>query len=80
MVSRVCHRQLIIGNFGLSIYQQQSQMALWSIMASPLIMSVDLRTIRAESRALLQNRGALAINQDPLGVQGRRIAKVSRTP
>jgi len=51
-------------------------MALWSIMASPLIMSVDLRTINAASRSLLLNRRAIAINQDRLGVQGRRIAQV----
>ena len=52
-------------------------MALWAIMASPLIMSVDLRTIRAESKALLQNKAAIAINQDPLGKQGKRIVKVT---
>ena len=68
--------QLIIGNFGLSWEQQRTQMALWSIMASPLIMSVDLRNIRNESRALLQNPHAIAINQDRMGKQGRRIAKV----
>jgi Alpha galactosidase A len=68
--------QLIIGNYGLSWDQQRVQMALWSIMASPLIMSVDLRNIKPYSRNLLQNRGAIAINQDPLGIQGRRINKV----
>ena len=52
-------------------------MALWSIMASPLIMSVDLRTIKSYSRSLLLNRRAIAINQDRLGIQGRRIATVS---
>lgn len=66
---------LIIGNFGLSWEQQRSQMALWCIMASPLIMSVDLRTIHPMSKALLQNKGAIAVNQDPLGKQGRRVAK-----
>ena len=54
-------------------------MALWAIMASPLIMSVDLRTIRAESKALLQNKAAIAINQDALGKQGKRIAKVAHS-
>ena len=44
-------------------------MAMWSIFAAPLLMSVDLRTISAESRALLLNRGAIAINQDTLGIQ-----------
>ena len=51
-------------------------MALWSIMASPLIMSVDLRTIRPYSRSLLLNHRAIAINQDRLGVEGKRIAEV----
>ena len=45
-------------------------------MAAPLIMSTDLRNIREESKALLLNRGAIAVNQDRLGIQGRRIHKV----
>lgn len=68
--------QLVIGNFGLSYHQERAQMAIWSILAAPLLMSVDLRNIRPESKALLQNRGAIAINQDPLGIQGKRIARV----
>jgi hypothetical protein len=51
-------------------------MALWAIMASPLFMSVDLWTIRPEMKAILQNKAVLAINQDPLGIQGRRVYKV----
>ena len=39
-------------------------------------MSTDLRNIREESKALLLNRGAIAVNQDRLGIQGRRIHKV----
>lgn len=51
-------------------------MALWSVMASPLIMSVDLRAIKPYPRSVLLNRRAIAINQDRLGIQGKRIAKV----
>ena len=40
-------------------------MALWAIMASPLLMSVDLRTIRPEYKAILQNSEIIAVNQDP---------------
>ena len=68
---------MVIGNYGLSYDQERSQMALWSIWAAPLIMSVDLRTIRPQSRALLLNRSAISINQDPLGIQGMLVAKVS---
>ena len=68
---------MILGNFGLSGDQEKVQMAMWSIMASPLVMSVDLRNIRDSSKALLQNKNAIAINQDPMGVQGKRIKEVS---
>lgn len=68
--------QLIIGNFGLSYEQSKTQMAIWSILAAPLLMSVDLRSIRPEYKAILQNRKIIAVDQDPLGIQGRRIYKV----
>ena len=51
-------------------------MALWAIMAAPLLMSNDLRTLNSGARAILQNKVAIAINQDPLGIQGRRLIKV----
>ncbi|KAI1884954.1 hypothetical protein AGOR_G00215210 [Albula goreensis] len=66
---------LVIGNFGLSRDQQETQMAMWAIMAAPLLMSNDLRDIDPQSRQLLQNRHLIAINQDPLGKQGNRTAK-----
>nr|XP_053645018.1 alpha-N-acetylgalactosaminidase-like isoform X1 [Cherax quadricarinatus] len=66
---------LIIGNFGLSYEQSKSQMAMWAIFAAPLLMSVDLRTIRPEYKAILQNKAVIAIDQDPLGIQGKRIYK-----
>lgn len=71
--------QLVIGNFGLSHDQQESQMALWAIMAAPLLMSNDLRDICPRSKGLLQNRHIIAINQDPLGYQGYLTAKVGET-
>lgn len=67
---------LVIGNFGLSWDQQLTHMALWAIMAAPLLMSNDLRMIDPRSKALLQNKDVIAINQDPMGVQGRRLFKV----
>ncbi|XP_030201523.1 alpha-N-acetylgalactosaminidase [Gadus morhua] len=66
---------LIIGNFGLSTDQSRSQMALWAIMAAPLFMSNDLRTISSGARAILQNKAIIRISQDPMGVQGKRLLK-----
>lgn len=68
--------QLTIGNYGLSYDQERVQMALWAIMASPLIISTDLRNIRNSSKALLLNKHVIAINQDAMGKQGRRNNKV----
>lgn len=67
---------LVIGNFGLSWDQQITQMALWAIMAAPLLMSNDLRHISTQAKALLQNKDVIAINQDPLGKQGYLLRKV----
>ncbi|XP_032272707.1 alpha-N-acetylgalactosaminidase isoform X1 [Phoca vitulina] len=67
---------LLIGNFGLSFEQARAQMALWTVLAAPLFMSTDLRTISAQNMDILQNPLMIKINQDPLGIQGRRILKV----
>lgn len=66
---------LLVGNFGLSYAQSQAQMAIWAIMAAPLIMSVDLRTIEPKFRELLLNKDVIAINQDSLGIQGLLVFK-----
>ncbi|XP_072218300.1 alpha-N-acetylgalactosaminidase [Leuresthes tenuis] len=66
---------LVIGDFGLSMDQSRTQMALWAIMAAPLFMSNDLRTLSSGARFILQNKVAIGINQDALGIQGRRIVK-----
>lgn len=68
--------QLIIGNFGLSYEESRAQMALWTILAAPLFMSTDLRTISPQNMDILQNPLMIKINQDPLGIPGLRIFKV----
>ncbi|XP_042212379.1 alpha-N-acetylgalactosaminidase-like [Homarus americanus] len=70
---------LIIGNFGLSYEQSKTQMAIWAVMAAPLLMSVDLRDLREEYKAILQNKALIAVNQDELGIQGRRVYKAGHT-
>ncbi|XP_062610228.1 alpha-N-acetylgalactosaminidase-like [Saccostrea cucullata] len=69
---------IIVGNFGLSKEQQKSQMAMWAIMAAPLIMSTDLRNIDPYSKALLQHKGVIAINQDPLGQPGALLVDMNQ--
>ncbi|CAI7993969.1 Alpha-N-acetylgalactosaminidase [Geodia barretti] len=54
--------------------QQMSQMAMWAIFASPLLMSNDLWNIPEDSREILQNPEVIAVNQDKLGVQGKLVS------
>merc|ERR1712217_340508 len=64
---------LIIGNFGLSYEQSKAQMALWSIMAAPLLMGNDLRNLAPEMKAILLAEEVIAVDQDVLGKQGYRV-------
>ncbi|XP_074037241.1 alpha-N-acetylgalactosaminidase [Leptinotarsa decemlineata] len=69
---------LIIGNYGLSFEQSKAQMAIWAVMAAPLIMSVDLRTIDQKAKDILLNKDVIAVNQDPLGIMGRLVLTKER--
>lgn len=64
---------IIVGNTGLSYQQWQAQMAMWAMMAAPLFLSEDLRIISPLAKALIQNPGVIAINQDRLGIMGKRV-------
>lgn len=49
------------------------QLSVWSIMAAPLIMSNDLRTVTQEYRDILLNKEIIAVDQDVLGKAGKLI-------
>lgn len=68
---------LLIGNYGLSYEQSKTQMAIWAILAAPLLMSVDFRTIHPAYKDILLHKEAIAINQDVLGIQGKKVLSKS---
>ena len=59
--------------------EQIAQMTLWSILASPLLLSCDLAQLDAFTFALLTNDEVLDVNLDPLGKQGSLRVKNGRT-
>jgi len=63
---------LQVGN-GLSQTEDRAHFSLWSVLAAPLLAGNDLRSMSAETKALLTNREVIEVNQDPLGVQGRKV-------
>lgn len=64
---------LITGD-GLTDDEARSQMALWSMMAAPLILSTDVAALSSTSVAIAGNIDVIAVDQDPLGIQGSRVA------
>lgn len=64
---------LLAGDSGLTTAEMQAQMSLWSEMAAPLNSSTDLTKLSPEALAVLGNTRIIAVDQDPLGVQGHII-------
>ena len=64
---------LEVGNGGMTDVEYRSHFSLWSIMAAPLLIGTDLRTIKPEALNILLNKDVIAIDQDPLGVQGKQV-------
>ena len=52
-------------------------MALWTELASALVLSADIRSMRADDQHVLLNPRVLSINKDPLKVMGTMHAQVS---
>jgi alpha-galactosidase len=63
---------LEVGN-GMSLTEDQTHFALWCMMASPLLAGNDVRNMNASIRDILTNREVIAVNQDSLGFQCRRV-------
>jgi alpha-galactosidase len=66
---------LEVGNGDMTNTEDQAHFSLWSILAAPLMAGNDLRSMKPQVRDILTNKEVIAINQDPLGMQGRRVAK-----
>ena len=63
-------------NGGMSITEYRSHFSIWAMFSSPLILSMDVRTVGKEHPdclAMVKNKDVLAINQDPLAHAGRLV-------
>ena len=64
---------LEVGN-GMSATEDQSEFALWSEMAAPLLAGTDLRTASAATMSIYLNKDVIAVDQDSLGKQGVEVS------
>lgn len=58
---------------GMSLTEYRTHFSMWCMVAAPLIAGNDLRNMKPEILKILTNREVIAIDQDPLGKQGRRV-------
>jgi len=66
-------RQLAGGGYELDETQSTTQFVMWAEMASPLIIGSDPRTLPQSMIDTLENPEILAVDQDPLDIQGVAI-------
>jgi alpha-galactosidase len=59
---------------GLNDTEGRAHFSIWAIMAAPLIAGNDLRNMSAATKETLTNSEVIAVDQDPLGIQGRVVA------
>ncbi|HXY49553.1 MAG TPA: glycoside hydrolase family 27 protein [Terriglobales bacterium] len=66
---------LEVGNGGMTTTEYRSHFSLWAMLAAPLVAGNDLRNMTPEIRDILTNKEVIAVDQDALGRQARRVWK-----
>lgn len=70
---------IIAGDIGMSLPESRTQMALWSMMSSPLILSSDVSKLSPAAIAIVGNKDVIAIDQDPLGKMATLVRRSPQT-
>jgi alpha-galactosidase len=65
---------LEVGNGGLSAAENRAHFSFWCLFAAPLMAGNDLESMGADVKAILTNHEVIAVDQDALGMQGRKVA------
>ncbi len=68
---------LCVGLPGITNREARAHFSLWAISAAPLLAGMDLRRMTPADRAIFLNREVIAVDQDPLGIQGRKVREDS---
>ena len=58
---------------GMSFEEDKTHFSMWSMMNSPLLAGNDLREMSQQTIDILTNKEVIALNQDPLVYQARRL-------
>ncbi|XP_060204377.1 alpha-galactosidase-like [Lycium barbarum] len=64
---------LEVGNGGMTFGEYRSHFSIWALAKAPLIIGCDLRSMDQTAHDILSNTEVIAVNQDKLGVQGKKV-------
>jgi alpha-galactosidase len=66
---------LMIGMTGMTTQMSQTHFTMWCMMNSPLMLGLDLRRVTKgdELYKIIANADLIALNQDSIGIQAKRI-------
>jgi alpha-galactosidase len=66
---------MMIGMNGLTEVMNKTHFTMWSMMNSPLMLGMDLRNMEKGDALynIVSNKAVIALNQDALGVQAKRV-------
>ncbi|MEU9340025.1 glycoside hydrolase family 27 protein [Streptomyces sp. NPDC048278] len=67
-------RRMTDGTYELTQEESTTQFVMWAEMGSPLMLGSDPRTLSDAMLGTLRNPEIIAVDQDPLAVQGVRVA------
>src|SRR5450755_2597987 len=66
---------LEVGNGGMTTTEYRAHFSMWCLLAAPLMAGNDIRNMTPEIHDILTNKEVIAIDQDPMGRQGRRVKR-----
>ncbi|KAL1319093.1 hypothetical protein HN51_071381 [Arachis hypogaea] len=64
---------LEIGNGGMTTEEYRAHFSIWALAKAPLLIGCDIRALDKTTKELLSNSEVIAVNQDKLGVQGKKV-------
>jgi alpha-galactosidase len=64
-----------VGVPGITDRESQSHFSLWAIAGAPLLAGNDITTMSDTTKKILTNPEVIAVDQDPLGLQGTKVSE-----
>ncbi|CAL4942566.1 unnamed protein product [Urochloa decumbens] len=64
---------LEVGNGGMTEAEYRSHFSIWALAKAPLLIGCDVRSMSQQTKDILSNSEVIAVNQDSLGVQGKKV-------